>query len=311
MIRTETGDDRFRQAGLGVLWTTERGRCGPSGKSGTPAGSFSLRGVTGHRLAIIGGGNMGAALGRGLLDSAWAPAGEIAVVEVLDDRRRALADLLPGVTVVDAAPRCEGAVLAVKPGDVPGAAAAASAAGATRILSIAAGVGIDTIQAACGPAVAVIRAMPNTAALVGAGAAAVSAGRAASADDVQWATTILGAVGTAEVVPEHQLDAVTGLSGSGPAYLFLVAEALIDAGVSAGLTRAVADALVRQLLRGAAALLADGTHPAVLRNAVTSPGGTTAAGLAVLERQGVRAALIDAVAAATARSAELGRPAGG
>ena len=127
-----------------------------------------------------------------------------------------------------------------------------------------------------------MRSMPNTPALVGQGAAAMSAGPFATDDDLDWAEGILGAVGTVERVPEHQLDAVTGLVGSGPAYLFLVAEALIDAGVLAGLTRPTAEALVRQLFVGSAAMLAEYGDPVALRAMVTSPGGTTAAGLRVL-----------------------------
>jgi pyrroline-5-carboxylate reductase len=149
--------------------------------------------------------------------------------------------------------------------------------------------------------------MPNTPALIGAGAAAIAGGSAAGDDDLTWAEAILGAVGTVVRVPEASLDAVTGLSGSGPAYVFLVAEALMDAGVLAGLPRPTSEALVRQTLLGAARLLAEGgDSPDALRAAVTSPGGTTAAGLRELERHGVRSALLEAVAAATARSKELG-----
>jgi pyrroline-5-carboxylate reductase len=149
--------------------------------------------------------------------------------------------------------------------------------------------------------------MPNTPALVGAGAAAVAGGTHATDDDLAWAEAVLGAVGTVVRVPEAQLDAVTGLSGSGPAYVFLVAEALIDAGVLVGLPRPASRELAVQTLLGAARLLAEtGEGPEALRAQVTSPGGTTAAGLRALESGGVRAALIDAVVAATERSRELG-----
>jgi pyrroline-5-carboxylate reductase len=142
---------------------------------------------------------------------------------------------------------------------------------------------------------------------VGAGAAAIAPGTAAREDDLAWAEGILRSVGTVVRVPERALDAVTGLSGSGPAYLFLVAEALIDAGVLAGLPRDTSEALVRQLFVGTGRLLDEsGESPAVLRAQVTSPGGTTAAGLHQLERAAVRAAFVEAVAAATARSHELG-----
>jgi pyrroline-5-carboxylate reductase len=149
--------------------------------------------------------------------------------------------------------------------------------------------------------------MPNTPALVGAGAAAVAGGTGAGADDLDWAESVLAAVGTVVRVDESLLDAVTGLSGSGPAYVFLVAEALIEAGVLVGLPRPVATELAIQTLLGSARLLAEGElGPEALRAAVTSPGGTTAAGLRALEAAGVRAALLDAVVAATERSRDLG-----
>jgi pyrroline-5-carboxylate reductase len=149
--------------------------------------------------------------------------------------------------------------------------------------------------------------MPNTPALIGAGAAAIAPGEHAGADELDWAEGILGAVGTVVRVPESQLDAVTGLSGSGPAYVFLIAEALIEAGVLAGLPRDVAEQLTGQTLLGAARVVVEGEeHPALLRAAVTSPGGTTAAGLRQLESAAVRAAFLHAVQAATERSRELG-----
>jgi pyrroline-5-carboxylate reductase len=154
----------------------------------------------------------------------------------------------------------------------------------------------------------VIRAMPNTPALIGAGAAAISPGSTAGEEDMAWAEEILGAVGVVVRVPEKALDAVTGLSGSGPAYVFVVAESLVEAGVLAGLPRDVAETLTFQTLLGSSRLLTDGqSTPAALRAAVTSPGGTTAAGLRELERRGVRAAFLDAVAAAAERSRELGQ----
>jgi pyrroline-5-carboxylate reductase len=150
--------------------------------------------------------------------------------------------------------------------------------------------------------------MPNTPALVGQGASAIAPGTAADDDDLVWAENILGAVGQVVRVPEKLLDAVTGLSGSGPAYVFLVAEALIEAGVLVGLPRDTAVTLTVQTLLGSATLLAEsGDGPETLRAAVTSPGGTTAAGLSALEHGGVRAALLDAVVAATERAQQLGR----
>jgi pyrroline-5-carboxylate reductase len=257
-------------------------------------------------LVIVGGGNMGAALVGGLLAGADAPS-SVAITEALAARRRELADLFPHVAVTAAVPACAGAVIAVKPPDVPAAVAEAVAAGATRILSIAAGVSIDALEAAAGATTAVVRAMPNTPALVGQGASAIAGGTTTTDDDLAWAERILGAVGTVERVGEQHLDAVTALTGSGPAYLFLVAEALVDAAVAAGLPRPLAERLTTQLFVGSSALLADRGDPAGLRAMVTSPGGTTAAGLAALEARAVRAAFAEAVVAAAARSAELGR----
>jgi pyrroline-5-carboxylate reductase len=252
-------------------------------------------------LVIVGGGRMGEALLGGLVAAGWA---DLAVVEPVDARRDELTKLFPNVVVSAVPVEAEGAVIAVKPTDV---AAAVAATKARRILSIAAGVTIAALEDAAAAGAAVVRAMPNTPALVGAGAAAIAAGTSAGEDDLAWAESILGAVGTVVRVPEKLLDAVTGLSGSGPAYVFLVAEALTEAGVLAGLPRPTAAALTHQTLLGAARLLVEsGDGPEALRAAVTSPGGTTAAGLRELERHGVRSAFLDAVAAATNRSKELG-----
>ncbi len=260
-------------------------------------------------LTLVGGGRMGEALLTGLLHAGWAAPSELVVVEKVDERRQELAARFPAVRIEADLVPADGVVVAVKPGDVEAVCAAVAAAGTSRVLSIAAGVTISTLEAALGSGVAVVRAMPNTPALVGAGAAAIAPGSTAGEDDLEWAASILSAVGTVVRLPEHLLDAVTGLSGSGPAYVFLVAEALIDAGVLVGLPRDVSATLATQTLLGAARLLTEtGDTPEALRAMVTSPGGTTAAGLRALESAGVRAALLDAVADATARSKELGRP---
>ncbi len=249
---------------------------------------------------------MGEALLGGLLDAGWAGAAELAVAEPVAARRDELAARFAGVTVAAEPVRADGAVIAVKPGDVPAACRAVAAAGVARVLSVAAGVPLATLEAELGHR-PVVRAMPNTPALVGAGAAAIAAGAGAGEDDLAWAEGVLAAVGTVVRVPEHQLDAVTGLSGSGPAYVMLVVEALIEGGVLAGLHRDVATALTVQTLLGSARLLTEtGQPPEALRAGVTSPGGTTAAGLRALEAAGVRAAFIEAVAAATERSRQLG-----
>ena len=259
------------------------------------------------RLTVVGGGRMGEALLAGLLAAGWAPASELAVVEKADARRRELEQRFAGVSVAAEPSAADGAVIAVKPDDVEAACRSLAAVGTPLVLSIAAGVGLASLERWLGPGVRAVRAMPNTPALVGAGASAVAGGSNASDDDLAWAEGLLSAVGTVVRVPEHLLDAVTGLSGSGPAYVFLVAEALVEAGVLSGLPRATSSALVVQTLLGSARLLAEsGDGPEALRAAVTSPGGTTAAGLRALESRAVRAAFLEAVQAATERSRELG-----
>ena len=257
-------------------------------------------------LLIVGGGRMGEALLAGLL-AAGRPAEALAVAEVSAPRRDELASAYPGVTVVEAPAPAAGVVLAVKPADAGTAAVAVADAGAERVLSVAAGVTTDAIERAVDRRLRVVRAMPNTPALIGAGAAAICAGTDAGEEDLAWAEEVLSAVGVVVRVPEKDLDTVTGLSGSGPAYVFLVAEAMAEAGVLGGLSRDVAETLAFQTLLGSARLLVEsGQGPAELRAAVTSPGGTTAAGLRELERHGVRASFLDAVMAATRRSRELG-----
>jgi pyrroline-5-carboxylate reductase len=254
---------------------------------------------------------MGEALVRGLLNGGWAQPDELAVVEKLPDRRASLGATLAGghagVRVTDRPVAADGAVVATKPGEVEGACHELARLRPPRVLSIAAGVTLSALERWLGPKPAVLRAMPNTAALVGAGAAGLAPGSAAGEDDVAWAAGVLGAVGTVVTVAEPLLDAVTGLSGSGPAYVFLLAEALIDAGVLAGLARSDATQLAAQTVLGAGRLLTEsGEAPESLRAAVTSPGGTTAAALDVLEAAGFRQAVVEAVAAATARAGELG-----
>lgn len=256
---------------------------------------------------VVGGGRMGEALVGGLI-GAGRDAASIAVVEPSGSRRDELAATFGGLRVLAELPdeRIAEAVVAVKPDVVASVCGALGRAGAERILSIAAGVRLGAMEAELPDGVAVVRAMPNTPALVGLGAAAIAGGTAAGEVDMTWAESILGAIGLVVRVTEAHLDAVTGLSGSGPAYVFLVAEALIDAGVEQGLGRQVSTDLAIQTLRGAAEMLATGTPPAELRAAVTSPGGTTAAGLRALEDSAMRAAFAAAVAAATRRSRELG-----
>lgn len=256
-------------------------------------------------LQIVGGGKMGEALLGGLLRSD--PGLSVRVVETHPGRSDELRRDHPGIEVAGEPGAADGTLIAVKPHLVGDVAGAVGAADGGRVLSIAAGVTVATLEAALPAGTPVVRAMPNTPALVGAGAAAISPGTHAGDGDLAWAESLLGAVGTVVRVSEHLLDAVTGLSGSGPAYAFLVLDALIEGGVAAGLPRDVAEALAGQTLLGAATLFLRGdASPGELRAAVTSPGGTTAEGLRVLEQRAVRSAFIDAVLAARDRSVELG-----
>jgi pyrroline-5-carboxylate reductase len=265
------------------------------------------------KLLVVGGGQMGAAILSGLVSTGWADPGDLAVVEPVPERRAVLALEHEGLAVHEApAPgqveEAGGAVLAVKPDVAESVLRRLGSAGVTRVLSIVAGMPTQRLESALPDGAVVVRAMPNTPALIGAGVSAISGGSNVQAADLDWAEGVLGALGAVVRLPERHLDAVTGLSGSGPAYVFLVAEALIEAGVLTGLPRDVSRTLVAETLYGSAKLLtSSGEEPAALRAQVTSPGGTTAAGLRALEQRAVRAAFVDAVVAATERSRQLGR----
>jgi pyrroline-5-carboxylate reductase len=258
------------------------------------------------RLCIVGGGRMGTALARGLVAAGWEPR-SIVLAEVEAGRRTQLASDVPGAAVVGEPLAAEGAVLAVKPAAAEPACRALSATGTRRWLSIMAGVPLARLEAWAGDDVAVLRAMPNTPALVGAGMAAVSGGERAGEDDLAWAEDVLGAVGQVVRVPESELDAVTAVSGSGPAYVFLLAKALAEAGVAEGLSPAVSRQLAVRTVVGAGRLLAEpGAEPTALRAQVTSPGGTTEAALSAFEAGGLRQLVADAVSAAAERSRRMG-----
>jgi pyrroline-5-carboxylate reductase len=264
--------------------------------------------MTTPKLLVVGGGKMGSAMVAGILGAGWAEADEVAVVDPDAGQRERLAQRHPGLIALDAPIDAEGALLAVKQDAVNAVCRAVGALGVPRVLSVVAGINTARLEAVLPPGTVVVRAVPNTPSLVGAGVAAMSGGSTAISADLDWAEGILAAVGQVVRLPERHLDAVTGLSGSGPAYVFLVAEAMIEAGVLAGLPRDVSRDLVVGTLSGSAKLLAEtGDDPAVLRAAVTSPGGTTAAGLRTLEFKAVRSAFIEAVAAASERSRQLGR----
>lgn len=258
------------------------------------------------RLVIIGGGNMGTALVGGLVNSGW-NASSIVVVE-LDATKRAALEHDFGVRTSNVVVAGDGALIAVKPGDVAAVCAQVSALGIPRALSIAAGVSVDALQSAAGEGAVMLRAMPNTPALVQEGVSALCGSARCSEEDFAWAESLLTSVGVVVRVPEVQMDAVTAVAGSGPGYVFLVAEALFDAAKAQGLPDDVANVLVRQLFKGSGILLAESLEsPATLRERVTSPNGTTAAGLGVFEEGGLRELVHNAVRAAAARSKEMGQ----
>ncbi len=201
-------------------------------------------------------------------------------------------------------------MLCVKPQDILStlASCAFSPGNGKLLISVAAGVTLSTLEKHTPEAVRIVRTMPNTPSLVGKGATAYCLGSRCAEEDRGIVERLLGAVGISVEVPEKQMDAVTGLSGSGPAYIYLIIEALADGGVRQGLPRAEALRLAAQTVSGAAEMVIHtGTHPAVLKDMVTSPGGTTIAGLSVLEEKNVRSALISAVSAAATRASELGK----
>ena len=262
-------------------------------------------------LSVVGGGNMGAALVAGIIAEGAVTADAIVVVEASEERRAALAGLLPGVTVSADIVAAESAVIAVKPPAVADVAKAVAAAGVDRVVSIAAGVTTATIRAAVreaadGRRVDVARAMPNTPAMVGRGVTAICADAESDPGVLDWAEGLLGAVGLVERIDESLFDAVTAVTGSGPAYVFAFAEALIEAARSVGLPADRVPDMVSELLLGSATLLAERGDAAALRVAVTSPGGTTAAGLGEFERLDFDAVIAAAVVAARDRGRELG-----
>ncbi|QIK71758.1 pyrroline-5-carboxylate reductase [Propioniciclava coleopterorum] len=264
------------------------------------------------RTALIGTGVMGETLLAGLLHAGWAPTGIVGA-----DRRESRRHELEGRYGVkteefaaDAVAGADTVILVVKPQDVADLLPeiAANLAPGAVVVSLCAGVTTGQLEDGLPADTPVVRVMPNTPAQVSEGMAAVSAGAHASAVDLEKAVDIMEAVGKAIVVPERYQDAVTALSGSGPAYLFFVVEAMIDAGVGLGLPRDISTALVNQTMYGSAKLLVESErHPTLLREMVTSPAGTTAAALRHLEERSVKAAFMAAIEAARDRSEELGR----
>ncbi len=264
-----------------------------------------------RRVAFLGAGNMGAAIMRGLL-RAGLPAAQLSAT-VRREERRAEVERTWGVQAtldnLQAARDAEVLVLSVKPQALDRLLTTIAPAvdHSKLIISVAAGVPIAAIERRLGAGARIVRAMPNTPSLVGAGATALSAGEHATAGDLALATAMFDSVGLTTVVDEALLDAVTGLSGSGPAYIFLIIEALSDAGVKVGLSRHQALKLAAQTVLGSAQLLLEtNAHPGQLKDQVTSPGGTAIAGLHTLEAGGLRTTLINAVEVATHRARALG-----
>ena len=261
-------------------------------------------------VAVLGAGAMGEALVSGLLRAGWDP-GEISMAVRREERRRELVERTGCAVYLDSIEALEGmqvVVVAVKPRDVPPLLSHIKGRYQPEqiVLSLAAGVPTRLYEAALGEA-PVVRAMPNTPALVDQGITGLAAGRFAGEEALMRAELLLSAVGQVVRMEESLLDAVTAVSGTGPAYAFLLAEALTEAAIREGLPRQIAEKLVHQTIKGAGALLVEtGLSPFELRAQVTSPGGTTAAAVHVLEERGFRAIVEDAVRAAGERSREMG-----
>jgi pyrroline-5-carboxylate reductase len=265
------------------------------------------------KIAFLGGGNMAEALIKGLLSAGAARPDQILVMDISADRLAYLKNaygVMPQQNNLDAARGANVVVLSVKPQIIERVLAdiAPAVDESKLVISIAAGINIDKIEKSLSGKPRVVRVMPNTPALVLAGAAALAGGKNATSEDLALARDIFTSVGRAVIVEEKLMDAVTGLSGSGPAYVFMIIDALSDAGVKAGLPRALALELAAQTVYGSAKMVLETKeHPGKLRDMVTSPGGTTIEGLHALEKGGLRAVLMNAVEAATARSRELGK----
>ncbi|MDX1966312.1 MAG: pyrroline-5-carboxylate reductase [Planctomycetaceae bacterium] len=267
------------------------------------------------RVGFIGAGQMATALARGFLQSNTLTSERICAADAVP----AAAERFQAATQANIVSgngelvrRSDVVVLSVKPQQMPAVLAELRPALEPRhlVVSIAAGVTLKTMATALGDTRRIIRVMPNTPCLVGAGASAFALGPSATPADAELVQTLLSTVGVSAQVQETLLDAVTGLSGSGPAFVYLIIEALSDGGVRSGLPRELATKLAAQTVLGAAQMvLTTQQHPGALKDAVTSPGGTTIAGLHALEQAGVRGGVMDAVTAAWERSRELSRPA--
>ena len=266
-----------------------------------------------HTNGFIGAGQMARALAKGLVRAKLVTPGQIVAADPVAEAARQFADEVVGANLLTSnaavVAKANIVFLAIKPQSMPAVLQelAGKASASTLFVSIAAGMTIAKLSDGL-KINRIIRVMPNTPALVGQGASAYALGSGATTEDGQLVGQLLSAVGQAHQVDEKLLDAVTGLSGSGPAFVYVMIEALSDGGVRMGLPREIASALAAQTVRGAAAMVLEtGEHTSVLKDKVASPGGTTIAGLQALEDRGLRSALIAAVEAATRRSQELGK----
>jgi len=263
-------------------------------------------------VAVIGAGNIGRALIGGMIQSERIAADQVIATRRTESILNDMAEAFPGLRTttnnVEAVKRASTVLLTIKPQSKAEVVTEIREhlAEEALVVSVLAGITAERLQLAFGQDQPVVRAMPNTPSLVDAGATALSPGTYADADDTAVARDIFEAVGTVVTVPEEHMDAVTGLSGSGPAYVYMFIEALTDAGVKQGLSRPDAAALARRTVYGAAKLAIEtGQHPAILRDEVTTPGGTAIAAVSSLEEHGLRTMLINAVGTATERSKEL------
>lgn len=273
---------------------------------------MTTKGMENKKIGFIGTGKMGEALIKGIIHAKLVPSKniyasdmDIAKLQILEKELKI--NICNGNC--DAVVNSDVIIIAVKPQIVPAVLSEIkSSIKSQLIISIAAGVTIDTFEKNLPPKTKVVRVMPNIAATVEEAASAISPGSAVSKEDTAIAASIFNAIGKTVILQENLMDAVTGLSGSGPAYIFMIIEALADGGVHEGLDRNTAKLLAAQTVLGAAKMVIDGgSHTGELKDMVTSPGGTTIRGLRVMEEQGVRIAMMNAVIAACERSKELGK----
>ncbi len=264
------------------------------------------------RIGFIGGGQMAKALASGAVRAGLMRPEQLMIAEPNAQQKALFTGALEKVQLCnhghEVLAACDRVVLAVKPQvlKVIGPELSTKIEARHLLVSIAAGISLSQLQQLCGTK-RIVRVMPNTPSQVGAGAAGIASDNSASEADVAWVEQLMNSVGTTARVPDHLLHAVTGVSGSGPAYIYLVIEALSDGGVAQGLPRELATKLAAQTVLGAAKMVLDtGLHPGQLKDQVTSPGGTTIAAIRHLEKAGLRSALIEAVSKATERSQELG-----